>query len=778
MSISRPLSQARVKPAIETNVRIFNYGTELFIDARRATVTGHFISPKILQKTCNFLRFRYGIAAVPTSQDGKPELLILLDVPFSPIEAKGEDWQVIVRDTGQVRRLRFENAEDAWLMADLVQRYILIQLDKRPGLWRLDSPRIVCEAEPFQVEDGICAYRRYHISVIPIEGEGLGVVTHASTSFYTADTVADFFRTDLPDTERQPLCERFERLTQRQEEQKGTLLYDLGRSQHKCYFDSFWEDVTCATTGKLQIEGNTYPSLYEYYTKRHPYAGVTPDDLVAWVSFKGIPTPRPVAARLLRVRVMNEALPESLKQVDKIVPQERACLVDELWLKLPQKILDKGMQKDLWQPDESKIVRLTPPSLRFGNVEILSAPKERSAVAYKQYYRNKLAFLNEHGCYHVPPAMQRQIYLATPNRIPEDAAERLARDLVARLSRWTRIETLSWDIVRYTDIDDAANQLSGKHAGVVVFVFEDLDPSTYFLISYMLKSWRVKRITWHEMHRRYSRLARAEQLPQSAENPKDLSQWRSFIEMSALDVLQLLDCLAWVVAEQLNYDAQLVIDVSAQRRFFALSVLINRLDGLRPPFALRTLVERKPSSKHETIEREVLCDKILELFQRLPHREFDPLCSLLVLRDGHECGDELEAIEDARKQLVQRGFLTGDAVVHIVDFHKSSEKGVRLWENDNVTRSNVLEGTALLLSKGTIVLANTGVATLHQGTADPIMLVANGDGIDMLAVAEDVFASAQLNYSNPRVAQRLPLPLKCTDDELKNRAAQEIRRIK
>lgn len=328
------------------------------------------------------------------------------------------------------------------------------------------------------------------------------------------------------------------------------------------------------------------------------------------------------------------------------------------------------------------------------------------------------------------------------------------------------------------DIDDAANQLSGKCPGVMVFVFDDLDPSTYFLISYMLKSWRVKRITWYEMRRRYGRLARAEQLPKSARNPKDLSQWRSFTEMSALDVLQLLDCVPWVVAEQLNYDAQLTIDVGAQRRFFALALLINRGDELKPAFALRTRVEHKPDTKREEIERDILCDKILELFQLLPNQEFAPLCSLLVLRDGHECGDELEAIEDARKQLVQCGFLARDAVVHVVDFHKSSEKGIRLWENDNNIRSTVLEGTALLLPDDMIVVVTTGVATLTQGTADPIILRSNGSGINLVTVASDVFATAQLNWSSPRVAQRLPLPTKCTDDGLKDRAAQEIRRIR
>ena len=42
------------------------------------------------------------------------------------------------------------------------------------------------------------------------------------------------------------------------------------------------------------------------------------------VSFKGIDQPQPVAAKLLRLRVMNASLPGSLKRIDKLAPYERA----------------------------------------------------------------------------------------------------------------------------------------------------------------------------------------------------------------------------------------------------------------------------------------------------------------------------------------------------------------------------------------------------------------------------------------------------------------------
>ena len=241
VSVPRPLPQARVDLPVETNIRILNYGAKLYIDARQGTVVGQLVSPEILQKICNTLRFSYGRAAVSVGQPRTPGLLILPNAPFQLLEIgrEDEDWRVKVRDTGQSRRLRFADAQDAQLMADLVQRYILVQLDNHSDLWRVDSPRIFCEVEPFKTQDGISAHCRYHVTVIPIQDVGLGIVIHISTSFFTTDTVADFFRLGLPSAERDRLRKRFERLSLRQEEQRGTLLYDLGRSQRRCYFDSF-----------------------------------------------------------------------------------------------------------------------------------------------------------------------------------------------------------------------------------------------------------------------------------------------------------------------------------------------------------------------------------------------------------------------------------------------------------------------------------------------------------------------------------------------------------
>ena len=227
-----------------------------------------------------------------------------------------------------------------------------------------------------------------------------------------------------------------------------------------------------------------------------------------------------------------------------------------------------------------------------------------------------------------------------------------------------------------------------------------------------------------------------------------------------------------------TYEAQLAIDVGWDRRYFALLSLFAGQNRCAHPSVLNTLVETKPDTKHETINKVVLKDAILKLFQQLKRRHFDPLRSILVIRDGRKCGLELESIAQAKDELIQSGFLEKNGCVDTADFHKQSVKNIRMWFNHSGQISNVRESTAFMIDAKTVVLANTGAATLSQGTVEPVMLVAHQDNIDISSIAQDVHSATHLNWSSPRVAQRLPIELKRTDEELTNRASQEIRRIR
>ncbi len=80
------------------------------------------------------------------------------------------------------------------------------------------------------------------------------------------------------------------------------------------------------------------------------------------------------------------------------------------------------------------------------------------------------------------------------------------------------------------------------------------------------------------------------------------------------------------------------------------------------------------------------------------------------------------------------------------------------------------------LSDKVVIAQFTGAATLRQGTAEPVIMYAPSG--NALKAMEDEFDLAQCNWASPSVAQRLPIELKRTDDELSHRMAQEVKRIR
>lgn len=767
---------------IETNIRILTPGSDFYLNTRVAKVLAQDLSHDLLGKTCNALRYQHGLAAVPSLTSG--EILVASQDQLEPLVIKGDDWRVEVRDGGSTRRLCFSESDNRLALSRLVERLLLMEIQRHMNLWRLsDSLRIWYEPEPFLTDTHFAAYRRYEASVIPIESVGMGLIIDPSTTFFTIPSVADFFRADLSKGEQKQRQDLFRYLTLRQKERKGTLLYDLGKNKRsKCYFVDFLPGVTCATTSTLTVEGRDYPSLFAYYQEKQPHLDVKPGDPVAKVSFSNIGRPVPVAANKLHLRVTNQALPEDLKQTHTIVPHERAKYIEDFWTRLGDYPLGLGrpkVERRFWQPSNEQSQLLRQPAIVFPG-KVVHAPENADVQEQREYFSVRRRLLRKLGCLETPAVLQRDVYFALPQQIDEEMESQLTDDVTQYLSTWTKKEIKAQPLP-YTNLEDAITQLHKQPPGVVVFVFDDEDPAAYFQVTHELKEWRVKHVIRNTLKTKFDGFKLAEKESPSADGniPRPVRDWQSFTEMTALDVLQQLECIPWVVASTLHYDARLAIDVGEDQRHFSLTLLICRPKTRLPSFWVDTVVEIKSDPKSETINERQLHDKIIALFKHLPLRQFVAISSLLVERDGHECGDELIAIENAKAELIKLGYLDAKVKVDVVDVHKQSVKSIRIWDRDenNIVR-HAPEGTAVFLDRHTVVLTNTGAATLHQGTAEPIMLVAQGDSVDMTAVATAIHATSHLNWSSPGVSQRLPLELKRTDEELEKRGAQEIRLYK
>ena len=754
---------------LETNCRIVEPGTEIELEVRCIEILATHISPELKEKACSILANHSSISAVPSNTNDAFLYVLTDSSQIDGVSLDEDNQQVELIDSDRTKKLKFSNPEDRSIMAQLLERQFVISVRQQSNLWRLNSSkRIWYEPEPFKVVSGIGAYRRYELSAVPIEDEGIGLAVDVGTAFFTVDTIAEFFSQNQSELDCKRNQKRFQRLTQRQEGQKGTLWYDSGSTHCVCYFEQFVVEKTCSTYKNIKVNGQTYESLLDYYHQRD-ITSVQADDPVAKVSFSGIDSPQPVAANRLRLRVFNEALPKDLKQIDKIDESKRCSYIESLWNRLGDKPLGNGMPRvasEFWQPSEEKVRQLNCPNLLFGKGKILFAPDEKQLHSYKQYYRQKLRLLNEYGCAKVPLTIPRNIYFAVPNSVGLEIGQKLGKAIASLLSKWTH-KPIKASVITYNCFDDAIAQLRNPQPSLAVFVFDSQEPAIYYNVAYSLPGWRIKRITSEKLNDFSSRSDKSE---------KESRKWQSFIENNSLDILQLLDCIPWGFAHPQNYQAQLAIDVGWDWRNFALSLLTNSVDRNGTSCKLSTIATRKVSPRKEIINEIVLQEKIVNLFEQDKRKKNNPIERVLVLRDGRECGKELDAIAAAGEQLIESGVFAQEVEVDVVDVHKTYAKGLRLWNRDSKGKvRRVLEGIALVLDKRTVILASTGAPTLNQGTTNPVMLEAKTDNVDLIAVAEDFYAASQLNWSSPNTTQRLAITLKRTDDELKNHAAQEIR---
>lgn len=784
---------------VETNARILAPGKDIALPVCYALVQGTTNTPELREKVCYRLRREHGLIAVPC-QDKRGRLLVVTDRPVPTRQMTVDEWDVTVSDVDESALLTLDTPEGWQLLPELVERMITGVIERCGDWWTFDSLRHWYEREPFDARDGIDALRRYAVSALSVEGVGIAVAIDVETAFFTQDTVAGFFDAAVPPLEQRRRQTHFERLTRRQSGQRGTLLYNNGETALKCYFERFAAGKTCGNTKPRRVRGKSYESMVEYYQKVSPRLGVRGDDIAALVSFPGLDHPQPVAARCLKVRVMNDMLPPSLINADKIAPQERRRMVIEFWQRLgevsfpqvrsvgssspladaPSSVPETAFLPGFWRPSETQVRRIGFPTLRFGKGEFLEPPQQVTGPAYKQHFKRRAEMLDAGRCYHFPPLLGRTLACAYPDdRGLCEAAEEMAGGLCRRMEQFTG-KPFEFRLVPYASIEEAITQLNQEaSAQVVLFVLND-EAAAYTEAALGLPDWKIKRVTEDTLRRQYRRLtAGVGSVRGAPDGGRGQRLWDGFLRMTSLDLLQEMDGVPFRVDKAGAFEAQLVIDVSYDRRYYAQSVLVARECAKRPDFRLVTDSWHKADPKHEAINGRILCDDVTRFLSTVVAAGKDtPLASLLIARDGRVVGDEKRHLEEAVGELQRRGILTPDARVEVVELHKNTEMHLRVWEVERGDVFNVTEATAVRLSPSTEILVTTGAGTLTQGTAEPLLVMALDDGAPVREATEALAASAQLNWSSPGVAQRLPLPFKRTDEVLKKRSEQEIRRIR
>jgi hypothetical protein len=703
----------------------------------------------------------------------------LLVVSTSPISKKTfveDDWQLTIEDSGNHVSLNLNDSLGQQTVPDLVERMLLAAIAKRGQRWTIAGrPRHFYEPNPYLTLDEISGFRRIAVSVFFIEDIGVGAACDFQSSFFTAETLAWFFPLDSSKNENSRRRDRFDKLASRQRGQ-GTLLHTRKGMRTVCYFAEAPDGATCDSTGQIRLKGKTYGSLYDYY-KANGSTDVNAGDRAIRVSFAMGVGSVWVAAKFVRLSIFNDALPRKLEATIHLKPHERRDATLRFWSELGENALGSGFPRfedGLWAPPKSKYWLIQPPALLFGKGTELRP--SNGVSSYKDYWGQRTQTLHDAGCFFVPPTFPRVIHCAHPESLSGEAVRTLLKDICNWLKKWTG-KAIEAQALPYKNVQDGTTQvLAQLTPGLLLFIMND-EPNAYANVSTELHERRPKHMNHRTLLEHFGFLRDGCWIARERRNDmrRGRLKWDAFSGLLAIDLLQLHDGVPWGI-QRGKFEGVLVIDVGHDRRHYGISLMVCRAKDSAPQFRIETEIRTKTDVKHEAINHEVLRDEIIRLFRKTFPRNPIPLDSLLVLRDGRFCGRELESLQDALTQLKQDKLIGPDARICTAELAKDSAMQVRLWDVKGPSLvENVSEGTAIEITRKQIILANTGSTTLRQGTAEPIALTGIQDLGSLRDAAETCFYGAQLNWSQPRMAARLLLPLSRTDEELIKCAQEEVR---
>jgi hypothetical protein len=239
-------------------------------------------------------------------------------------------------------------------------------------------------------------------------------------------------------------------------------------------------------------------------------------------------------------------------------------------------------------------------------------------------------------------------------------------------------------------------------------------------------------------------------------------RYSAYLRHAALGMLQINRKWPWVLATPLHYDVHVGIEVQ------------NRKVGLTFVYGGgKEYLFRVAKSNHS----EKLSARLLktELYAALKEdlRAFGVHPRSIVFhRGGRSFPGEVYGIRLAMLELQKEGVLSQGCEWGVVELHRKSARGLRVFDGDSSRVNNPQIGTFSVINESSGVVCTTGTPFLRKGTASPVQVTMVEGALDVGLVLRDTFNLSHLAWSSPEMCSRLPVTLRLADQFLKPLAAQ------
>lgn len=245
----------------------------------------------------------------------------------------------------------------------------------------------------------------------------------------------------------------------------------------------------------------------------------------------------------------------------------------------------------------------------------------------------------------------------------------------------------------------------------------------------------------------------------------DEDYW-SYLHYTALDLLITSGYWLWGLAEPLEYDLYVGIDV------------LNNTAGFTFVGANGTLCRFFPSTSEQDEKlgtdqvRQILAENLREFIPRIRAATNALPRHIIIHRDGIFHDSEQEGLNLAIAELKNEGLLPANVQVGVVEIDKTNAEGLRLVSQYSGHFQNPLVGSYHIFDSQWGLICTTGHPGLGQGTAEPLVVKVVRGNLDIGKCLKDIYWLSVLCWTKPDGHQRDPITIKLADDWLESLAAK------
>lgn len=690
---------------------------------------------------------------VPADADLSGKDLTFIDVPNRIYHIEPTDEVVnIDLKTASVTELDF--------VSKAVERCFSNVLDERgSGFWRDTWTRFfyVSPANEANDEDTVNAFRGFAFDVTAAEAGRLFLAVDVRTRYAGRRSIAEYRALGIE--------EELDAHCNAPMKDRPAFLRDNGPVKFRC----FYAGETGETISRCYLEelGQT---VYEYYVLHYPKiaASLSLDDQAIFTKAKKADniTPIPVpASRLFPIFTTEYGGMRWCSIRPTMAPEERLALIQQ-FLKAVTGVRYENVTLDIEsRPLSHSDSYFAVPRLEFGESHVLQISDLSSQYGegypIRKWGPAKMKALCEHGPFQIEPFPAA--YLLYPRTLGRRAREELVKSTINEVKLQSK-----YDLV-FTAQREYVPDPNGR----------DLLRLTRELQSKQTRALLVCILPTERNDVVYPRFKEAcsPLFSQCLEERKvvEICSERGKLQNLALAILTSTGAKPWVMADSLNHDLHLGIDVLPP------NVVYSYLFGFGGRNMLRCIDRTGGGRREEAIKKRLLREELVRGFREVSNQGYKPQ-TIVIHRDGRLWPKEAEGIDEAIQFLKEDGTLPGDARYCVAEIRKS-HLPVRIFEiieedDASLRYQNPFPGCYLMLDKRRVILTTTGKPEEwdERGrTAVPLLVYVehNPGNLDIRDVAQDIFRLCQLNWSAPYIDVSLPVTIRWADELLRETFIQE-----